>query len=200
MSKAHNMPGWRIGMLASNPQFVQWVLTVKSNVDSGQLHALQLAAAEALNAGQDWYDQINSVYRQRRKVAEQIMTAIGCTFDPEQVGLFLWGKIQNENINAEQLCDQILYNADVFVTPGFIFGAEGKQFVRLSLCCDEKILQEALQRIQQSNITFSDGRYRIKSGMTQPSIPLCEHVYSGLSMKPTSGSPLLHSTNSYQIN
>jgi len=149
MSKSHNMPGWRIAMLATNAQFIQWILKVKSNVDSGQFKPMQYAAIEALNAPKEWYDEMNKVYRNRRDLAGQIMKALGCTFDESQVGLFLWGRIPEKEDHSETLADKILYKANVFVTPGSIFGSQGERYLRLSLCCDEQTLQEALERIKQ---------------------------------------------------
>ncbi len=149
MSKSHNMPGWRMAMLASNPKFVEWVLKVKSNVDSGQFKPMQYAAIEALNASREWHDHMNSIYRKRRRLAGEIMDTLGCTFDKNQVGMFLWGKIPNEFKSSEVLSDKILYEANVFITPGFIFGNSGADYIRISLCCKEELLQEALYRIKQ---------------------------------------------------
>lgn len=148
MSKAHNMPGWRIAMLGSNTQFVQWILKVKSNIDSGQFKPMQLAAVEALKNGKEWYDSMNRTYRSRRDLAGQIMHTLGCTYDEKQVGLFLWGKIPASAESGEALANKILYEANVFITPGFIFGSKGEQYVRLSLCCKEDTLAEALNRIK----------------------------------------------------
>jgi aspartate/methionine/tyrosine aminotransferase len=148
LSKSHNMPGWRIAMLASNPQFIQWILKVKSNIDSGQFKPMMLAAAEALQAPKEWYASMNDVYRKRRKLAEAIMQALNCRFDSKQSGLFLWGKIPEKCGSSEELADEILYNAQVFITPGFIFGSNGNRYIRISLCCKEEKLQEALERVK----------------------------------------------------
>jgi aspartate/methionine/tyrosine aminotransferase len=148
LSKSQNMPGWRMAMLASNPQFVQWVLKVKSNIDSGQFKPMMLAATKALQAPKEWYADMNKVYRKRRLIAEEIMNTLDCTFDPKQSGMFLWGKIPAKYGNSGELADEILYNAKVFVTPGFIFGSNGNDYIRISLCCKEEKLQEALNRIK----------------------------------------------------
>lgn len=148
MSKAHNMPGWRMAMLASNAQFVQWILKVKSNIDSGQFKPMQYAAVEALNAPREWYERMNAIYRSRRALAGEIMDALGCRYDKNQVGMFLWGRIPDEVAGSEALADDILYNANVFLTPGFIFGSNGNRFIRISLCCNQEMLSEALTRIQ----------------------------------------------------
>lgn len=149
MSKSHNMPGWRIGMLASNAEFVQWILKVKSNIDSGMYRAMQLAAATALQAEQDWYDGNNRNYRNRRKIAGEIMDVLGCTYDEKQVGMFLWGKIPDKYTDVEELTERILHQARVFITPGFIFGSNGKRYIRISLCCKDDKLAEALRRIKE---------------------------------------------------
>ena len=149
MSKSHNMPGWRMGLLASNAQFVEWVLKVKSNIDSGQFKPMQLAAIAALNNSEEWHRKMNiDLYQNRRKVAEEIMKVLGCTFDEKQVGMFLWGKIPSTYKNSGELADKVLYDANVFITPGFIFGDKGNRYIRISLCANEKMLGEALERIK----------------------------------------------------
>lgn len=150
MSKSHNMPGWRVGMCASNPEFISWILKIKSNIDSGTFRGIQLAAAEALNTNDEaWHKEYNvENYRRRRKIAEEIMTVLGCTFDPSQVGMFLWGKIPEKYANVEDLTERILHEARVFVTPGFIFGSNGQRYLRISLCAKDEKMAEALQRIK----------------------------------------------------
>lgn len=148
LSKSHNMPGWRVGVAVSNPTFLSWILRIKSNIDSGQFKPLMLAAAKALEEGHEWHDGLNGAYASRRAVAEQIMEALGCTFDPTQSGLFLWGRIINPEVSSEQLADRILVEARVFITPGFIFGKNGDRYIRISLCAPEDKLNEALARIQ----------------------------------------------------
>ena len=148
MSKAHNMPGWRMAMLASNAQFVQWVLKVKSNIDSGQFKPMQYAAVEALSAKKEWYDNMNRVYRSRRNLAGQIMRTLGCEYDENQVGMFLWGRIPDSAESGEAIANKVLYEANVFLTPGFIFGSRGERYIRISLCCKNETLEEALKRIE----------------------------------------------------
>ena len=152
MSKAHNMPGWRMAMLASNAQFVQWVLKVNSNIESGQFKPMQYAAAKALQADKSWYDGMNKVYRSRRDLAGQIMQALGCTHDEQQVGMFLWGRIPDSAESAEAIANKVLYEARVFLTPGFIFGSRGERYIRISLCCKNEALQEALNRVKSLNL------------------------------------------------
>lgn len=148
MSKSHNMPGWRVGMLATNAEFVQWILKVKSNIDSGTFRPLQLAAARAYHNTDAWHEEANrTVYARRRALAEQIMQALGCQVDTNQVGMFLWGRIPDGMDDAEVLTEEVLHRARVFITPGFIFGSNGKRYVRISLCAREDRLQEALRRI-----------------------------------------------------
>lgn len=148
LSKCLNMAGWRVGMLISNPTFTQWVLKVKSNIDSGQPRAIMEGAVAALKAPQEWYDSLNAVYESRKKIARQIMEALGCTYSDNQQGLFLWGRIPEEAGSAEKFADRILYEARVFITPGFIFGRAGERYIRISLCAPEAKLTEALNRIK----------------------------------------------------
>lgn len=136
-------------MLATNAQFLQWILRVKSNMDSGMFRPMQLAAAAALNAPREWYDSMNAIYAKRKALAMAIMKEIGARVSGNQVGLFLWGKVESE---AKEICDKILYQAKVFLTPGFIFGENGKKYVRISLCCNEEKLQQALDRIKAANM------------------------------------------------
>lgn len=151
MSKSHNMPGWRVGMCASNPTFISWILKIKSNIDSGTFRGIQLAAAEAYNNSAEWHRQANiTTYRNRRDIAERIMDVLGCTYDKSQVGMFLWGKIPDKYAYAEELTERVLHEARVFITPGFIFGSNGERYIRISLCAKDEKIKEALKRI--SNI------------------------------------------------
>jgi aspartate/methionine/tyrosine aminotransferase len=154
LSKSHNMPGWRVAMLASNPRFVEWVARVKSNVDSGQFRPVMLAAARALDAPAAWYEAVNRVYASRRVIAGQLMAALHCTFDARQAGLFLWGRVADGWRDGEQLADEVLRRARVFITPGSVFGGNGARHVRLSLCREEERLREALDRVVHAGITL----------------------------------------------
>ena len=147
LSKSHNMAGWRIGMVAGNKEYINEILKVKSNMDSGMFLPLQAAAAEALNNPETWYGSINKVYRKRRKIAEGIMKAIGCKYNPEQVGLFLWGRLPENIQSCENLIDELLLKAHLFITPGFIFGKNGERYIRISLCSDEETLLRAKERV-----------------------------------------------------
>lgn len=149
LSKSYNMPGWRVGMCVTNPTFISWILKVKSNIDSGTFRGIQLAAAEAMNTNTDeWHQHYNiAVYRSRRVIAEEIMSLLGCTYDKAQVGMFLWGKIPEKYVDAEQLTERVLHEAHVFIAPGFIFGSNGRRYVRLSLCAKDEQMKEAYTRI-----------------------------------------------------
>ena len=153
MSKSHNMPGWRVGLCASNAQFISWILKVKSNIDSGTFRGIQLAAAEAYDNSDEWHREANiNTYRRRRAIAEEIMTVLGCQYDPEQVGMFLWGKIPEHYADAEQLTERVLHEARVFITPGFIFGSNGKRYIRISLCAKDEKMKEALERVKAMSV------------------------------------------------
>lgn len=150
MSKSHNMPGWRVGMCVSNRQFIQWILKVKSNIDSGTFRGIQLAAAEAYNNSDAWHRQANiETYRRRRSLAEAIMQELGCEYGGDQVGMFLWGRIPDRYATAEELTEKVLHRARVFITPGFIFGSNGERYVRISLCAKDEKMEEALKRIKE---------------------------------------------------
>lgn len=150
MSKSHNMPGWRVGLCASNSEFISWILKVKSNIDSGTFRGLQLAAAVAYNNSQEWHYEANyKTYKRRRDIAEEIMRTMNCKFDKDQVGMFLWGRIPEEYDNCEELTEKILHEAHVFITPGFIFGSNGQRYVRISLCAKDDKMTEALNRIKK---------------------------------------------------
>ena len=153
MSKSHNMPGWRVGLCASNAQFISWILKVKSNIDSGTFRGIQLAAAEAYDNSDEWHREANiNTYRRRRAIAEEIMTVLGCQYDPEQVGMFLWGKIPEHYADAEQLTERVLHEARVFITPGFIFGSNGKRYIRISLCAKDEKMKQALERVKALSV------------------------------------------------
>ena len=148
MSKSHNMAGWRMAMLASNAEFIQWILKVKSNVDSGMFRPMMSAAAKALETPEAWHIEMNKIYSKRRELAFRIMDILKCDYDKNQVGMFVWGKIPQKWKDAGALADKILYENNVFLTPGFIFGDKGKRYIRISLCCPENLLEEAIERIE----------------------------------------------------
>lgn len=156
LSKAHNMSGWRIGMLAGDKDLIQEVLKVKSQMDSGMFRPLQMAAVKALEQGPEWFSALNDEYRRRQKVAGEIFALLGVSFRPESAGLFLWGCVPADHpllgddsslSLGQRLADAVLYRAGVFITPGFIFGKNGRDYVRISLCADTATLEKAKQKI-----------------------------------------------------
>ena len=150
LSKSHNMAGWRIGMLCGSKERVEEVLRFKSNMDSGMFQPLQMAAAKALSLGADWYSSINSIYSERRDKVYRILDILGCSYELKQVGLFVWAKIPDRYQDAYALSDEILYGANVFLTPGGIFGSQGNRYIRISLCGDLSRFEEAITRISKS--------------------------------------------------
>ncbi len=147
LSKSHNMAGWRVGMVAGHSEYLKSILRVKSNMDSGMFLPVQKAAAEALNNPPEWYEQVNLVYEKRRKKVEEIMDTLGCRYDKNQVGLFVWGRIPESVTSCEDYVEGILNEAGVFITPGFIFGSKGERYIRISLCASDDLLEEAKKRI-----------------------------------------------------
>jgi aspartate/methionine/tyrosine aminotransferase len=143
------MAGWRIGWVAGRKEYIEAVLKVKSNMDSGMFLGLQHAAVEALKSGEAWFTELNKVYAGRKKVACELLLRLGCTYAEKQSGLFVWAKAPNHITDVEKWIDQILYGTKVFITPGFIFGDAGKRYIRISLCCTEQMLREALSRIDK---------------------------------------------------
>ena len=155
LSKSHNMAGWRVGMIGGAKERIDEILRFKSNMDSGMFLPLQLAAATALSLGDEWYEEQNRVYRLREKIGLQIMEALGLECRPHQAGLFLWGRIPNGE-NCYDFCDRLLYEKHIFVTPGGIFGSEGMQYIRISLCASEELLQKVLYRIQNAKFKMQN--------------------------------------------
>jgi LL-diaminopimelate aminotransferase len=147
-SKSHNMAGWRVGMLCGAKQRIDEVIRFKSNMDSGMFLPVQLAAAKALTLGQDWYDSVNKIYRQRREKVFALLDELNCSYSKQQAGLFVWAKISTKYQTGYELSDDILYNKNVFLTPGGIFGSAGEKYIRVSLCTTEEKLDEAIRRIQ----------------------------------------------------
>lgn len=148
LSKAQNMAGWRVGVLAGSKERINEVLTFKSNMDSGMFLPVQLAAAKALGLGKDWYDTLNAVYRKRREKAFELLDLLGCRYDKGQSGMFVWARIPENFDSGYAVSDKVLYEANVFITPGGIFGTEGDGYVRISLCSTEEKLYEALNRVK----------------------------------------------------
>jgi len=138
-------------MAAGSSDYIKTILKVKSNMDSGMFLPLQLAAVEALGSPESWYDTVNIKYKERRDTAESIMDLLKCKFRPDQVGLFVWGRLPEEVESCETFVEEILLKANVFITPGFIFGTNGNRYIRISLCADNERLKEARKRIASLN-------------------------------------------------
>ncbi len=147
LSKSHNMAGWRVGMIAGDPYFIQAILKVKSNMDSGMFKPIQLAAVEALKNSDEWYSKQRKVYSDRKVIATKILKVLNCEFDEQASGMFVWAKIPKSAESSKAFSEDILQNKKVFITPGFIFGKNGERFIRLSLANSEELLNEALNRI-----------------------------------------------------
>lgn len=148
LSKSFNMAGWRVGMLAGNTQNIQAVLKVKSNMDSGMFYGIQQGAIAALNAPDSWFTTLNATYKKRRKLVEELATLMNASFDPNSVGMFVWAKLNDPSIAAEKYIDQILYEKDIFITPGTIFGSQGEGYIRFSLCVNEDQIRTAINRMK----------------------------------------------------
>ena len=148
LSKSFNMAGWRVGQLSGNAENIQAVLKVKSNMDSGMFYGIQQGAIAALNAPSSWFTELNATYRKRRSLIETLATSMNTTFDPNSVGLFVWAKLNDDRLTAEAYIDELLYEKDIFITPGTIFGSQGEGYVRFSLCVTEEQIQTAINRMQ----------------------------------------------------
>ena len=145
LSKAHNMAGWRVGMVAADAEIIAQIMKVKTQMDSGMFKPLQLAAVEALRQTEEWFTQLNAEYSRRRVLAGEIFDIIGAEYDKDSVGMFLWGRVDK---TGAEISDKLLYEAGVFITPGFIFGKKGENYIRISLCAKPEVLEEAAKRIK----------------------------------------------------
>ncbi|MFC2176545.1 pyridoxal phosphate-dependent aminotransferase, partial [Bacteroidota bacterium] len=148
LSKSFNMAGWRVGMVVANQHYINAILKVKSNVDSGMFLPIQHAAIEALRHPIEWHQERNKIYEERKKVAVKIFDVLGLKYSHDQVGMFIWAKVPDSISDTAEFIDQILQEAHVFLTPGGIFGTNGERYVRLSLCSDTEILSKALERVR----------------------------------------------------
>ena len=147
LSKSHNMAGWRLGMVVGSKENISNILKIKSNMDSGMFLPIQVGAIDALNQSNNWYTDLNKIYLKRKKVVVKICEKLNLNFNKNGSGLFLWGKIPSNFKKSEDFIDELLYDKNIFITPGSIFGSNGEGYVRISLCCDEKKLKEALKRL-----------------------------------------------------
>ena len=146
LSKTFNMAGWRVGMVLGNQNHINQILKVKSNMDSGMFYGIQKGAIEALNLSDDWFLEQNKIYKERRDLVWQLADALNCTYDTKATGLFVWAKIP-EGKTSEAVTDSILYDTDIFITPGTIFGSQGEGYIRFSLCVTSEIINQAISRI-----------------------------------------------------
>ncbi len=146
LSKTYNMSGWRVGMVSGKKDFIDAILKVKSNMDSGMFYGIQKGAIEALKLDKSWFESQNKIYDRRRKLTFELAEKLNCTFDENSVGLFVWAKLPSEITSAEAFIDEILYNKNIFITPGTIFGSNGEGYIRFSLCVDEEKVREAIER------------------------------------------------------
>lgn len=153
LSKSQNMAGWRVGTLVGGKERIDEVLRFKSNMDSGMFLPVQLAAAKALSLGKDWYDSVNAVYAARRRKVFELLDLLDCVYDKTQAGMFVWAKIPAGYKNGFALSDEILYNANVFITPGGIFGNAGDPYIRVSLCSPEEKLTDSIKRVKEHQAT-----------------------------------------------
>lgn len=150
LSKSSNMAGWRVGMLSGAKERIDEIVRFKSNMDSGMFLPVQLAAAKALTLGEDWYDDINAIYRSRREKTVELLELLGCSFSRDQAGMFVWARIPSRYASGYELSDEVLYKANVFITPGGIFGTAGEPYIRVSLCGSTERFEEAIKRIRES--------------------------------------------------
>ena len=148
LSKTYNMAGWRVGMVSGKSEFIEAILKVKSNMDSGMFYGIQKGAIEALKLDKTWFNSQNLFYQKRRNLTFKLAKKLGCTYDENSVGLFVWAKLPSEIKSAENFVDKILYEKDIFITPGTIFGSNGEGYIRFSLCVKEEKIQEAILRFE----------------------------------------------------
>lgn len=148
LSKSFNMSGWRVGMLLGAEDYVNAVLTVKSNMDSGMFYGIQKGAAAVLTEGTSWFNELNLVYKSRRELMWQLADVLGCTYDREAAGMFIWAKLPEGSLDAEAFIDDILIDKSIFITPGTIFGSQGAGYIRFSLCVSEDKIREAISRFK----------------------------------------------------
>lgn len=148
ISKTFNMAGWRVGMVLGNSEYINAILKVKSNMDSGMFYGIQKGAIAALQCRPEWFSTQNAVYARRKALILQLADTLGCTYDANAVGLFVWCKLPQGASSAEEFIDQLLYDNDLFVAPGTIFGSQGEGYIRFSLCVTEEKIQEALSRFK----------------------------------------------------
>jgi len=152
LSKSHNMSGWRVGVVSGSEENIRHLLKVKSNFDSGMYKPIQIAAVEALKMGNEWFDELNQEYNERAAIIYEIIEQLGCTHNENHKGMFVWAKVNPSQRSGEELSDYLLYNHDVFATPGSVFGTNGDQYIRFSLCVEQNQLKEVLNRVKNIRV------------------------------------------------
>lgn len=152
MSKSHNMAGWRIGWVSGEKSYIDAIIQIKSNVDSGMFKPMQLAAIKAFENTESWHQERNDEYKKRRDILYKILDKLQCSYDRTQTGLFIWSRVNPEIGTSENLADYLLYQRHIFVTPGFIFGEKGDKYIRVSLCVKQEVLTKVLERLQTFNM------------------------------------------------
>ena len=150
LSKGHSMAGWRVGAIFAKKEWIDAILCFKSNMDSGMFYPVQAAAETALGLGDEWFKELNDIYYAREKQGYELLDALGCTSRKGQAGLFIWAELpESYEGDSFQFSDEVMEKCDVFVTPGAIFGSEGKRYVRITLCCPAELLEKAAQRVRE---------------------------------------------------
>ena len=150
LSKGHSMAGWRVGMIAGKREWIDAILTFKSNMDSGMFYPVQAAAETALSLGEEWFKELNAIYYEREKQGYALLDALGCRYMPNQAGLFIWAELpEGYEGNSYQFSDEVMEQCDVFLTPGSIFGTEGERYVRITLCCPAELLERAARQVAE---------------------------------------------------
>ena len=149
LSKGHSMAGWRVGTIVGKREWIDTILTFKSNMDSGMFYPVQAAAETALGLGQEWFDQLNAIYYARERQGYELLDALGCNYRKGQAGLFIWAELPDDfDGDSFAFSDMVMEKCDVFLTPGGIFGSEGRRYIRITLCCPEELLEKATQRVK----------------------------------------------------
>lgn len=149
LSKGHSMAGWRVGVIVGRKEWIDAILTFKSNMDTGMFYPIQAAAETAMSLGDEWFEELNKIYYAREKQAYELLDALGCVYRPHQAGLFVWAEVPADyKGDGFAFSDEILEKCDVFLTPGGIFGSEGERYIRITLCCPETLLKRAVDNVK----------------------------------------------------
>ena len=147
LSKTFNMAGWRVGMVLGSDRHIDAILKVKSNMDSGMFYGIQKGAIVALRSGKEWFEELDDIYESRRQLMYDLVDKLGCSYDKQAVGMFVWAKLPPGSADSESYIDEVLYNKDIFIAPGTVFGDKGEGYIRLSLCVQKEKIKEAISRL-----------------------------------------------------